>query len=138
MAENSVTDRGAPRFFLRKEERLRSKKQIEKLFSEGEILNVYPLKIIYLYSEYSENLPARAAFAVSKRLFKRAVDRNLIKRRMREAYRLNRHILAAAAKPWKKDIFFIYTGKEISDFYSIQKAMKRSLCHLSKITVRNP
>ncbi len=126
------------RFFLKKEERLCSRKQIENLFSEGEPFNDYPLKVIFTHSDFSGDFPARVAFAVSKKLFKKAVDRNLIKRRMREAYRLNKQILLSEDKFSKKDIFFIYTGRKISGFTEIENSMKRSLSRLSDITIQNP
>lgn len=126
------------RFFLKKEERLNSRKQIEHLFSGGETFNIYPIKVIYRDSDYPGDFPAKVAFAVSKKLFKKAVDRNLIKRRMREAYRLNKQILLSDDKYSKKDIFFIYTGREITGFANIENSMKHCLSRLLKIKIPNP
>ncbi len=125
-------------FSFGKKERLCSKKQIDKLFSAGKSLLFYPLKVVYSDIEFPEPFPAKVAFAVSKKLFKKAVQRNLIKRRMREAYRLNKHLLASNENPAKKAIFFIYIGKEIHDFQTIEKATQRSLSALTKKAIPYP
>jgi ribonuclease P protein component len=128
------------RFSFKKEERLCSKKLMEKLFSEGNTFLVYPIKVVYTQIEFTEPVPAKAAFAVSKKLYGKAVCRNLIKRRMREAYRLNKHLFfpdnAAAAS--QVAVIFIYIGKEILDFKSIEKSMLRSLSLLNKKITPNP
>ncbi len=128
-SENTTSDFG---FSFKKEERLCSKKQIEKLFSAGNTFLFYPLKVVWSEIELPEPLTAKVAFAVSKKLFKKAVQRNLIKRRMREAYRLNKHLLLSNGNSSPKAIFFIYVGKEIPDFRTIEKAMQRSLSELGK------
>lgn len=125
-------------FSFKKAERLCSKKQIEKLFSEGNSFLFYPLKIVYTDIDFPEPFPAKAVFTVSKKRFKSAVRRNLIKRRMREAYRLNKHLLALNENFSKKAVSFIYIGKEILDFQPIEKAMKRSLIALAKASTPNP
>jgi ribonuclease P protein component len=113
------------RFTLKKEERLCSPKILGELFISGESFLVYPLKVVFLKSETPLPHPAEAAFAVSKRNFKRAVKRNLLKRRMREAYRLNKHLLydELAARNSHISIIFIFVGKDILDFDKIEKAM---------------
>jgi len=116
-----------PDFRLYKEERLRSKKLIEKVFADGSTFLVYPVKVVYMDIELSGDYPAKAAFAVSKKLFKKAVDRNLIKRRMREVYRLNRHHLNEGRAGTARAIVFIYIGKEIVEYRKLEKAMVRAL-----------
>lgn len=113
------------RFTLKKEERLCSPKILGELFISGESFLVYPLKVVFLKSETPLPHPAEAAFAVSKRNFKRAVKRNLLKRRMRESYRLNKHLLydELAARNSHISIIFIFVGKDILDFDKIEKAM---------------
>jgi ribonuclease P protein component len=73
-----------------KAEKLKSKNQIEQLFAHGKQLTVYPLKLVYLPTEFKDASPIKTSVSVSKRLHKKAVARNRIKRLMREAYRLNR------------------------------------------------
>ncbi len=77
----------------------------------------------------------RAAFSVSSRRFKRAVDRNRIKRLMKESYRLNRHIAETVVMKKEKrlDCFFIYTGKVLPSFGEIDVAMKKMLSRLAAI-----
>lgn len=120
-------------FTFRKEERLCSKKQIEKLFAEGTSFLVYPLKVVFAERDGDEGFPAKAAFAVSKRLFKQAVKRNLIKRRIREAYRLNKPDFYVGCGDKKIAVIFIYVGKEILEYRQIEPAMKKAL---RKITAK--
>lgn len=112
-------------FKLPKEERLCSRKTLGELFISGESFLAYPLKVVFIKGNSSEDIQNQAAFAVSKRNFKRAVKRNLIKRRMREAYRLNKHILYGdlEAKNLQISAMFIYVGKEILDYSIIEKSM---------------
>ncbi|NJK85208.1 MAG: hypothetical protein HC906_03830 [Bacteroidales bacterium] len=73
------------RFTFKKFERLTSKILIDRLFSEGKIFVVYPLKIFYLNGDFSFDAPAQVLISVPKKNFKKAVSRNLIKRRLRES-----------------------------------------------------
>lgn len=78
-------------FSFGKKDKLKSKKTIEKLFSEGKSISVYPLRLVYLQTEFDDNVMMKTGVSVSKRNFKNAVDRNRIKRLVREAFRLKRH-----------------------------------------------
>lgn len=106
-----------------KDERLKSKTSIEKLFQEGKGTLKFPIKMQYMPHDTALH---QVAVSVPKRNFKRAVDRNRIKRQMREAYRTNKYLLYNKAIP-PKAIFFIYIGKEMPTYAQIEKQMKRCL-----------
>ena len=115
-----------------KEEKLKQKKQIETLFGEGNTIGQYPVRLFYLRID-SENLEqfTRTGVSVSKRNFKNAVDRNRIKRLLREAYRLNKtayfnNILDSYA------LMILYIGKDGTDFDSVETKMKQLLDAFSK------
>ncbi len=122
--ENTTTNR---RFSLKKAEILRSKKVIEKLFSEGDWLVKYPLKMVYLKTTLPPNSRAQAGFSASKKAFKRAVHRNRIKRLLRNAYRLNKYTIYDALENEQLALFVIYIGTELPDYQSVEKAMQKSL-----------
>lgn len=78
------------RFTFKKAERLTHKILIGKLFSEGKGFICYPFRIVWKEAKLNSEYPAQVAITVSKRSFKKAVTRNLLKRRIREIYRLNK------------------------------------------------
>ncbi len=141
-----------PDFTFQRGERLKSRKVIEQLFKGGQSFAHYPLRIVWtIMDEPNGEFPAQFALSVSKKKFKRAVDRNRIRRLMREAYRLNKHILyerletsrqspvnsqqqlasaeATADKTSYQQLalMVIYTGSEILSFQEIEKAMRDML-----------
>ena len=91
-----------PSFSYSKSERLKSKKLIEATFAAGQKFKVWPLVAKSLDAELSEDVPCQTLVSVSKRSFKRAVDRNRIKRLMREAWRLQKHTAYAAFREHEK------------------------------------
>ncbi len=110
-------------FTLGKEERLKSKKLIERLYAEGKSVKSFPLRMVYLQTTHTSNFSAQVGISVPKRNFKRAVDRNRIKRLMRESYRLQKHIVYNSVdKPY---IFMIsYLAKEEWEYTKIAQKMK--------------
>ena len=138
---------------FKKDEKLRSRSIIDRLFKRGskEVQTFYqfPFRVLYFEklpdsgfqilddllvadsSDTSKEVPSplpQVLFSVSKRNFKRAVDRNLIRRRCREAYRLHKSILTANPEvPYPTSIAFLYLAKEISTYDVIEKAMIKVL-----------
>lgn len=112
-------------FTLKKDERLCSQKTIGELFASGESFLVFPFKVVFMKNELPQAFPAQTAFAVSKRTFKRAVKRNILKRRMREAFRLNKNPFydQLASKNLHISIIFIFIGKDILEYNILEKAM---------------
>lgn len=118
-----------------KTERLHGQKTIDSLFSNGEKWACYPFRIVLeMAKDHSEISPVRFLISVGKRNFKKAVDRNLIKRRTREAYRLNKHRLldlfsihSSELEGRKLVVGFIYIGKQIEPYALIEKRMVRAL-----------
>ena len=78
------------KFTYNKKEKLKSKKLIDQLFTEGKSVSVYPLRLVFLRTNFNENIIAKTGVSVGKKNFKAAVERNRIKRLIREAYRLNK------------------------------------------------
>lgn len=112
-------------FSLPKSERLYKKKDIQELFDKGSSFYLYPFRV-FVQKPSAENTN-QVLFSVSKKNFKRAVDRNLIKRRMREAYRLNKASLPEASK---LQLAYIYTAKDILLFDQIRDKMIASFKRL--------
>ncbi len=123
------------RFGLPKSERLKSRKQIDALFSGGKSFSQYPIRVTYQWLPAAEQSGLKIGVTASKRNFKKAVDRNRIKRLLREAYRLQKEDVLLQLKTLQKSgiIFFIYTDKAIAPFLTIKEAMAKCLKRLSAI-----
>lgn len=105
-----------------KKEKLKSKILITQLFEEGKGISVYPLKLIYLSIEKKE-VPIKTAVTVSKRNFKSAVDRNRIKRLLRESYRCNKAQVFNNTDA-NFAFLFLYLGKDMPTFEQLDHKMK--------------
>ena len=116
-----------------KEEKLKQKKQIETLFGEGNTIGQYPVRLFYLRID-SENLEqfTRTGVSVSKRNFKNAVDRNKIKRLLREAYRKNKYLVNQpdGNRYW---LMLVYVGKELPELKTLETAVIKALKKLKNL-----
>lgn len=145
-------------FTWNKKEKLKSRKRIERVFKEGKGLTLFPFKVLWLLqpgtagspgkagssgsagsrgkagSSGSAGSPLQAGFGVSSRHFKRAVDRNRIKRLSREAYRLQKQPLfrQLEEKGLSLAVFFIYTGKDLPDYTTVTHKIGVALQKLIK------
>ncbi|MEO6456120.1 MAG: ribonuclease P protein component [Ginsengibacter sp.] len=120
-------------FTLTKSERLKSRRLIEQLFTEGKSFSNYPFKVLYLVFE-SGPMSLQSGFAVSKKNFKKAVDRNRIKRLMREGYRLQKNSLTEKLDNQKKfmTVFFIYIGAALPTYEIVSEKIYTALTRLEK------
>lgn len=119
---------------FRKEEKLCSRKLMGDLFLSGSNFLCYPLKIVWKrYDILPFESPAQVAFSVPKRLFKRAVDRNRIKRLLRESYRLQKTLLYDTLIQANKRIALtiIYIGKEELPYAKIYPAITKVLLKIN-------
>lgn len=113
-------------FSFPKKEKLKRKKLIEQLFEGGEGISSYPVKLIYLRTELPEDVQIQAGVTVSKRNFKRAVQRNRIKRLLRESYRLNKHLVFNNIEG-NFAFLFLYIGKEMPEYEQVEASIKAVL-----------
>lgn len=107
---------------------------MDLLFATGKSFSVFPIRVTYLYSPESTSPVLQMGVSVSKKHFKNAVDRNRMKRLIREAYRLQKLPLKKALeeKGWSGYVFFIYTDKVKANFEDVKKAMARCLKQLEQ------
>ncbi|MFA7445375.1 MAG: ribonuclease P protein component [Flavobacteriaceae bacterium] len=107
------------KFTYPKNEKLKKRKLIEKLFTQGKSVAKYPLRLVYMEVENAEE-PFQLSVSVSKKYFKKAVDRNRFKRMLRETYRLNQHLLKENVT--KSYVFMLlYQSKDVLSFEEIHQ-----------------
>lgn len=118
-----------PLFTFPKNEKLCGDIRIGKLFSEGNAFIAYPLRIVYQPSEEKTEVPVRVLISVPKKKIRKAVDRNRIKRLIREAYRLNKaeFITSINEKELHLNLAITYVSDKEADFSLIQEKMKFAL-----------
>jgi ribonuclease P protein component len=124
-------------FTLGKEERLKSRKQIENLFDKGKSFVVAPFRIYYIINSevpiQRGESGLKFGVGVSAKNFKKAVDRNRIKRLTREAWRLQKNDIKEKVGETQRqlNVFLIYTGKELPDFTTVKDKVAIALKKLS-------
>ena len=101
-------------FSYPQDEKLKSKKIIDLLFTEGKSVSKYPLRLVYLKHDFEEDVRLKIGVSVSKKHFKNAVDRNYFKRVLRESYRLNKQLLVENLDTKYCCIFFYQTKEKLS------------------------
>jgi ribonuclease P protein component len=97
-----------------KDEKLKSKKIIDLLFTEGKSVGKYPLRLVYVPYDFEEDVPLKMGVSVSKKYFKKAVDRNYYKRVLRECYRLNKSQLTIHLNQKYCFMFFYQTADRLT------------------------
>ncbi len=117
---------------LNKFERIKSRSIIQELFDTGQSKVFYPLRLVWIQTPLPYSVPAQVAVSVSKKRFASAVDRNRIKRQLREAYRLNKAPFYQAIQEGTSQValMLLYVGKEHSDFQLISTQVKAALNHI--------
>lgn len=118
-----------PLFTFPKKEKLCGDIRIGKLFSEGNAFITYPLRIVYKFSEEKSDTPVKVLIGVPKKKIRKAVDRNRIKRLIREAYRLNKAEFVAVLneKEWHLHLAITYVSDKEANFSLIQEKIRVAL-----------
>lgn len=119
-------------FTYKKAERLTGKTTIDRLFHQGESFFSYPFRVVYLSHDGSEESTCRVLINVPKRLHKNASARNLLKRRIKEAYRLNKPEFYEALGDQRIHLAFLYSAKEVMDYEVIEQQLKKAQATLLK------
>jgi len=124
------------KFTFNKIERICHKKEIETLFYHNKSFLSYPLKVLYRYSDIQDDKNIKILISVPKRNIKKAVNRNLLKRRIKEAFRQHKFILSNHLDSTNKkmQIAFVYIGKEIVDYGVIENKI---ILTLQRLTIDN-
>lgn len=111
---------------LPKLERLHSYGAIRRLFTEGRAGFIYPFRYMFYTEAAAENCTA-ILFSTPKKFHKRANKRNTLRRRMKEAYRLNKEIVGQSATPRLLEVAVVYSSKTVHDYKTIENGVKKVL-----------
>jgi ribonuclease P protein component len=122
-------------YTFRKEEKLCSQRIISDIFLSGTSFLCYPLKVVWKDEVLPAIFPAQVVFSVPKRIFKRAHDRNLLKRQLREIYRYRKNDLYQLLElnDRKIAIMIVYIAKEKLEFSQIEGAMNKIITKFKKM-----
>lgn len=118
-------------------ERLKQQALIDQLFSEGKSVHTNGFTLVYLAKQFSAPFPAQAGFSVPKRNFKHAVDRNRVKRLLREAYRHRKFALYEKLLTAQQQLLlmWVYKGREVPDLKTVETAVEKLLLRLEKVLI---
>lgn len=121
-------------YTFRKEEKLCSQKIIGEIFLSGTSFLCYPLKVVWKDEVLPTLFPAQVVFSVPKRLFKRALDRNLLKRQLRDVYRYQKSDLYQLLEGYDRKIalMIVFIAKEKPEFNLLEGAMAKIIAKLKK------
>ncbi len=108
---------------FKREEKLKKSKLITQLFAEGNSITEFPIKLIYLQVDHDSPYKIQAGVSAAKRKFNKAVDRNRIKRLLREVYRKNKYLIYQSEYTKKHIFMFIYLGKKEIDYKVLEEKM---------------
>lgn len=122
-------------YSFRKNEKLCSQNKLDALIESGRRIHIAPISTIYSFTDASDKVSVQIAFSVPKRHHKKAVSRNLIKRQMREAYRLKKKDLSEACVGRKKNcsLLLVYNSSSLPDFQEVQSKIILTLDRLIKV-----
>ena len=116
---------------FKKTERLKSLNAFKALFTAGQSTKHFPIRMVFTPWKNPDNVLTQAGFSVSKKRFKKAVDRNFIKRQMRESFRLNKNELLTELQH-SYAVLFIYLHHQNSPYTEIEAALKKCMIDLAK------
>lgn len=129
----------APRHTFSREERLSSRKLLEKIIAEGTSVHTPPFRLSWIAAELKSKFPAQIAIAVPKRFFKRAVDRNRIKRLVREVYRKNKSGIYALlqSKQLQCAMLVVFSGRKVPEYAEVEKKFLLTLQRFEEAILKN-
>ena len=117
---------------LPKSARIKSRASLEQLFASGKSFSIFPIKIFYNASDFENSkAPVQRGVGVSARNFKKATERNRIKRLLRETYRTQQELIIVPEGK-KLDVFFLYIGKELPAFVDLKLVLASVMKKLSE------
>lgn len=117
---------------LPKSARIKSRASLEQLFASGKSFSIFPIKIFYNVSDFENSkAPVQIGVGVSARNFKKATERNRIKRLLRETYRTQQELIIVPEGK-KLDVFFLYIGKELPAFVDLKLVLASVMKKLSE------